>query len=139
MTAARKIRTLIVDDEPLARRKIRRMLTRDPEVEILGDCANGREAIDAICAHNPELVFLDVQMPEVDGFDVLASIPPAELPFVIFVTAYDQYALRAFEVSAVDYLVKPFDRRRFEKALQRAKTRLVTARGSDVNQQTLAL
>lgn len=139
MTAARKIRTLIVDDEPLARRKIRRMLTRDPEVEILGDCANGREAIDAICAHNPELVFLDIQMPEVDGFDVLTSIPPAELPFVIFVTAYDQYALRAFEVSAVDYLVKPFDRRRFEKALQRAKTRLVTARGSDVNQQTLAL
>lgn len=139
MTVVRMIRTLIVDDEPLARRKIRRMLAHDPEVEILGDCSNGREAIAAISAHNPDLVFLDVQMPEIDGFDVLASVPPAAMPFVIFVTAYDQYALRAFEVSAVDYLVKPFDRRRFEKALQRAKARLTTARGSDVNQQTLAL
>ncbi len=139
MTAGRRIRTLIVDDEPLARRKIRRMLARDPEVEILDDCANGREAIAAISTHNPDLVFLDVQMPEIDGFDVLESIPPAGMPFVIFVTAYDQYALRAFEVSAVDYLVKPFDRRRFEKALQRAKARLATERGSDVNQQTLAL
>lgn len=139
MTASRRIRTLIVDDEPLARRKIRRMLARDPEVEILDDCANGREAIAAISTHNPDLVFLDVQMPEIDGFDVLESIPPAGMPFVIFVTAYDQYALRAFEVSAVDYLVKPFDRRRFEKALQRAKSRLATERGSDLNQQTLAL
>lgn len=139
MTADRKIRTLIVDDEPLARRKIRRMLTRDPQVEILGDSANGREAIAAIIAHKPDLVFLDVQMPEIDGFDVLESIPPADMPFVIFVTAYDQYALRAFEVSAVDYLVKPFDRRRFEKSMQRAKSRLTTERGRDVNQQTLAL
>ena len=139
MTATRRIRTLIVDDEPLARRKVRRMLARDPEVEILGDCANGREAIASISTHNPDLVFLDVQMPEIDGFDVLESIPPAEMPFVIFVTAYDQYALRAFEVSAVDYLVKPFDRRRFEKALQRAKSRLATERGRDLNQQTLAL
>jgi two-component system LytT family response regulator len=139
MTAARRIRTLIVDDEPLARRKVRRMLARDPEVEILGDCANGREAIASISTHNPDLVFLDVQMPEIDGFDVLESIPQAEMPFVIFVTAYDQYALRAFEVSAVDYLVKPFDRRRFEKALQRAKSRLATERGRDLNQQTLAL
>jgi two-component system LytT family response regulator len=139
MTAGRRIRTLIVDDEPLARRRIRRMLVHDPEVEILDDCANGREAIDAISAHTPNLVFLDVQMPEIDGFDVLESIPPAAMPFVIFVTAYDQYALRAFEVSAVDYLVKPFDRRRFEKALQRAKARLATERGSDLNQQTIAL
>ena len=96
MTAGRKIRTLIVDDEPLARRKIRRMLARDPEVEILDDCANGRKAIAAINARSPNLVFLDVQMPEIDGFDVLESIPPSKLPFVIFVTAYDQYALRAF-------------------------------------------
>ena len=139
MTAGGRIRTLIVDDEPLARRKIRRMLARDPEVEVLDDCSNGREAIAAVSAHKPDLVFLDVQMPEIDGFDVLESIPPAPLPFVIFVTAYDQYALRAFEVSAVDYLVKPFDRRRFEKALQRAKSRLATERGSDLNQQTLAL
>jgi len=139
MTAGRRIRTLIIDDEPLARRKIRRLLAHDPEVDILDDCANGREAIAAIAAHNPDLVFLDVQMPEIDGFDVLESIPPAGMPFVIFVTAYDQYALRAFEVSAVDYLVKPFDRRRFDMALQRAKARLATERGSDLNQQTLAL
>jgi two-component system LytT family response regulator len=139
MTAGRKIRTLIVDDEPLARRKIRRMLARDPEVEILDDCANGREAIAAIGNGSPNLVFLDVQMPEIDGFDVLASIPLSKIPFVIFVTAYDQYALRAFEVSAVDYLVKPFDRRRFEKALQRAKARLASERDIDLNQQTLAL
>ena len=139
MTAGRRIRTLIVDDEPLARRKIRRMLARDPEVEILADCSNGREATAAIGAHKPDLVFLDVQMPEIDGFDVLESITPLRMPFVIFVTAYDQYALRAFEVSAVDYLVKPFDRRRFEMALQRAKSRLANERGSDLNQQTLAL
>jgi len=139
MMAGMTIRTLIVDDEPLARRKIRRMLAHDSEVEILGDCANGREAIAAISAQTPNLVFLDVQMPEIDGFDVLESIPPAAMPLVIFVTAYDQYALRAFEVSAVDYLVKPFDRRRFDKALQRAKSRLATERGSDLNQQTLAL
>src|ERR1044071_3263970 len=139
MTAQKRIRTLIVDDEPLARRKIRRMLSRDSDVEILGDCANGKEAIQAIGDSSPDLVFLDVQMPEIDGFDVLEALSPARVPFVIFVTAYDQYALRAFEVSAVDYLVKPFDRRRFEKSLQRAKARLANERGSDLNQQTLAL
>jgi len=139
MTPGGRIRTLIVDDEPLARRKIRRMLSRDPEVEILDDCSNGRDAISAIGVQRPDLLLLDVQMPEVDGFDVLESITPSRMPFVIFITAYDQYALRAFEVSAVDYLVKPFDRRRFEKALQRAKSRLATERGSEVNQQTLAL
>jgi two-component system LytT family response regulator len=137
--AAKRIRTLIVDDEPLARRKIRRLLARDPEIEILADCANGPEAIAAITATRPSLVFLDVQMPEIDGFDVLESIPSSHVPFVIFVTAYDQYALRAFEVSAVDYLVKPFDSRRFEKALQRAKSRLVSERSGDLNRQTLAL
>ena len=139
MTAGKIIRAVIVDDEPLARRKIRQMLARDLDVEIVGDCANGREAITAINAQNPDLVFLDVQMPEVDGFAVLESIAGARTPLVIFVTAYDQYALRAFEVSAVDYLVKPFDRRRFEKAMQRAKSLLATEQGSDLNQQTLAL
>jgi two-component system, LytTR family, response regulator len=139
MTAGKRIRAVIVDDEPLARRKIRQMLGRDLEVEIVGDCANGREAITAVNAQNPDLVFLDVQMPEIDGFAVLESIAADRIPLVIFVTAYDQYALRAFEVSAVDYLVKPFDRRRFEKAMQRAKSRLATERGSDLNQQTLAL
>jgi len=139
MTAGKIIRAVIIDDEPLARRKIRQMLARDPEVEVVGDCGNGREAIAAINAQNPDLVFLDVQMPEVDGFAVLESIAAVRTPLVIFVTAYDQYALRAFEVSAVDYLVKPFDRRRFEKAMQRAKSRIESERGSDVNRQALAL
>ena len=139
MTVTRKFRTLIVDDEPLARRRIKRLLARDPDIEIAGEGGNGRDAIAAIQDLSPDLLFLDVQMPEIDGFDVLEAIEPAKLPLVIFVTAYDQYALRAFEVSAVDYLVKPFDRSRFERALQRAKSRLATERGSDLNRQTLAL
>jgi two-component system LytT family response regulator len=139
MTAGKRIRAVIVDDEPLARRRIKRLLAHDLEVEIAGECGNGKDAIDAIRSLNPDLLFLDVQMPEVDGFDVLESIAAAEMPFVIFVTAYDQYALRAFEVSAVDYLVKPFDRPRFEKALQRAKSRLAAERGGELNRQTLAL
>ena len=139
MTAAKRIRAVIVDDEPLARRRIRRMLAHDSEVDVVGDCGNGKDAIAAIENLTPNLLFLDVQMPEVDGFDVLESIDPERLPFVIFVTAYDQYALRAFEVSAVDYLVKPFDRSRFEKALTRAKSRLASERAGDFSQQTLAL
>src|ERR1700742_4826134 len=103
MTEAKKIRTLIVDDEPLARRRIQRMLTRYPEVEVIGECANGREAIAAIREQQPALVFLDIQMPEVDGFAVLEAISADELPLIIFVTAYDQYAIRAFDVSALDY------------------------------------
>jgi two-component system LytT family response regulator len=139
MTSGRTIRTLIVDDEPLARRRIRRMLAHDPEVAIVGDCSNGRDAIAAIKSESPDLIFLDVQMPEVDGFDVLASTEAKRPPLVIFVTAYDQYALRAFVVAAGDYLVKPFDRRRFEGALERAKSRLASGRDSELNQQTLAL
>ena len=139
MIATTKIRALVVDDEPLARRRIRKLLSRDTDVEVIGDCANGYEAIDAISRQSPNLVFLDVQMPEVDGFAVLEQIDKSAVPFVIFVTAYDQYALKAFEVSAVDYLLKPFDKKRFEQALQRAKARLSTEQGSDINQQTLAL
>jgi two-component system LytT family response regulator len=139
MTTAKKIRAVIADDEPLARRRIRRMLAHDPEVDVVGDCGNGKDAVATIKSLNPNLLFLDVQMPEVDGFDVLESIDPNRMPFVIFVTAYDQYALRAFDVSAVDYLVKPFDRARFEKALARAKSRLATERAGDFSQQTLAL
>ncbi|MGA9995795.1 MAG: LytTR family DNA-binding domain-containing protein [Pyrinomonadaceae bacterium] len=134
-----KIRALIVDDEPLARRRIRKLLARDADVETIADCSNGYEAIAAISAHAPDLLFLDVQMPEIDGFTVLERLGIEQFPLVIFVTAYDQYALRAFEVSAVDYLLKPFDRKRFDKALQKAKTRLANEKGSDLNQRTLAL
>jgi two-component system, LytTR family, response regulator len=139
MNDAPKIRVAIVDDEPLARRRIRKLLARDTDVETVCDCADGYEAAEALARHAPDLVFLDVRMPEVDGFQLLERLDAARLPLVIFVTAYDEYALRAFEVSAVDYLLKPFDRRRFAQALQKAKARLATERGSDMNQRTLAL
>jgi len=139
MTEGRRIRALVVDDEPLARRRLRRLLERDPEIETVSDCGDGHAAVAAIAEHAPDLVFLDVQMPEVDGFAVLERLPAGRTPLVVFVTAYDQYALRAFEVSAVDYLLKPFDRRRFEKALQRAKARLAAEAGEGLGQRTLAL
>ena len=119
-----RIRALIVDDEPLARTAIRNMLRRHPEVEITGECDAGAAAIEAIESSIPDLVFLDIQMPEVDGFAVMEAIGRERMPRVIFVTAYDQYAVRAFEVHALDYLLKPFDRERFDEALHRAKQEL---------------
>lgn len=116
-----KIRTIIVDDEPLARRGIRAQLENERDFDVIADCRNGQEAVQAITAQSPDLVFLDVQMPEVDGFGVVDAIGPDRMPAVIFVTAYDRYALRAFEVHALDYLLKPFDDDRFAAALQRAR------------------
>jgi two-component system LytT family response regulator len=115
-----KIRTLIVDDEPLARDRLRQLLQNEPDIEIIGEEANGREAVAAIRKTPPELLFLDVQMPELDGFGVLEAIGKGPMPVIVFVTAHDKFALRAFEVHAVDYLLKPFDRERFQKALRRA-------------------
>jgi len=132
-----KIRTLIVDDEPLAREKIVDMLFGDAEIEIIGECGDGLAAVAAIEAHKPDLLFLDVQMPELDGFGVLEAIE--QMPVIIFVTAYDQYALRAFEVRALDYLLKPFDRERFDKALQRAKHQIERERAGAVNRELVAL
>jgi len=132
-----KIRTLIVDDEPLAREKIVDMLAGDAEIEIVGECGDGLAAVAAIEAHKPDLLFLDVQMPELDGFGVLEVIE--ETPVIIFVTAYDQYALRAFEVHALDYLLKPFDRERFNKALQRAKHQIARERAGAAPQELIAL
>ena len=111
------IRTLIVDDEVLARRRIRNLLRGRVEFAVIGECANGHEALSAIRRHAPDLVFLDVQMPDLDGFGVLEELTADQLPVVIFVTAYDQYAVRAFEFHALDYLLKPFDDERFEKTL----------------------
>src|SRR5215211_6798555 len=139
MSGARCIRVLIVDDESLARERIRDMLDEDPEIEALADCSNGQEALEAIKEHAPDLVFLDVEMPGMNGFAVLEALQPATLPVIIFVTAYDQYAVKAFEVYALDYLLKPFDRQRFNKALQRAKSRLQPEKSSEINQRTLAL
>jgi two-component system LytT family response regulator len=119
-----KIRVLIVDDEPIARRGIGQQLKGEPEIEIVGECANGMEAVAAIKTKSPDLVFLDVQMPEMDGFEVIEAVGVERMPRVIFVTAYDQYTLRAFEVHALDYLLKPFDRDRFVKALNHAKSSL---------------
>ena len=117
-----KIRALIVDDEPLGRTAVRNMLRRHAEVQIAGECESGAEAIAAIEAKRPDLVFLDVQMPEIDGFAVLEAIGRERMPRVVFVTAYDRYAVRAFEVHAMDYLLKPLDRERLEAAMQRAKS-----------------
>jgi two-component system, LytTR family, response regulator len=139
MTSPVKVRCLIVDDEPLAREKLRGMLKKHPEVEIIGECANGKEAVATIQKETPDLLFLDIQMPEMDGFGVLKAISADKLPRVIFVTAYDKYALRAFEVFALDYLLKPFDRERFDKALQRARLEIQRDRGGDTNQRILAL
>jgi two-component system LytT family response regulator len=126
------IRALIVDDEPLARERVAVLLRGDPDVEIVGECGNGRQALDAIRALVPDLVFLDVQMPELGGFEVLRALEGGPAPVVIFVTAYDRYALDAFEVHALDYLLKPFSRSRFQSALRHAKQRLGGAAEPDV-------
>ncbi len=115
-----KARTLIVDDEQLARERLRQLLADQPEIELVGECADGLEAVAAIKEQSPDLVFLDIQMPELDGFAVLEAINVEPMPVIVFVTAHDKFALRAFEVHAVDYLLKPFDRERFESALRRA-------------------
>ena len=117
----KKWKALIVDDEELARKLLREMLSTHPEIEIVAECANGMEAVKAAAERSPDLLFLDVQMPKLTGFDVLELVDASKLS-VIFVTAYDQYAMKAFEVHALDYLLKPFSRIRFETALERAKT-----------------
>jgi two-component system, LytTR family, response regulator len=128
MSSPGRIRALVVDDEPLARSNLTVLLRRDPEIEVVWECGSGMEAIAEIRGSKPDLVFLDVQMPECDGFDVLEMLG-GELPAaVVFVTAYDQYALRAFEAGALDYLLKPFHNARFERALGRAKERIAHRR-----------
>ena len=122
------IRTLIVDDEPVARRRIRRLLKTEEDISVVGESGDGRAAIEAIRTLEPDLVFLDVQMPEADGFAVLRAVGDA-MPAVVFVTAFDQYALGAFEVHALDYLLKPFNRNRFVDAVARARELLARARG----------
>ena len=139
MTDSRPIRVLIVDDEPLARKRLRELLKDDHEIAIIGECANGADTISATRELAPDLIFLDVQMPGIDGLAVSATFDGKQSPLVIFVTAFEQYAVRAFDVQAVDYLLKPFDRARFTQALQRAKERLREKRRDDVNRQILGL
>jgi two-component system, LytTR family, response regulator len=133
------IRALIVDDEPLARWRIRSLLAGVRDVEVVGECANGKEAIQAIEESPPDLLFLDIQMPELDGFDVLRAIGVGRVPVVIFVTAYDQFALRAFEAHALDYLLKPFDDERFAATLERARQRIRQQQGGDLDRRVRAL
>ena len=118
------LKTLIVDDEPLARRRMRRLLNAEAGVTLAGECANGIEALEAIERESPDLILLDVQMPELDGFEVIRRLPTDRLPGVIFVTAFDRYAMRAFDVHAIDYLLKPFSASRFQLALVRARERI---------------
>jgi two-component system LytT family response regulator len=124
------IRTLIVDDEPLARQRIALLLKEEPDIQLLGECGSGGEALAVMQRDSPDLLFLDVQMPEMDGFALLSEIPSEKLPTVIFVTAFDQHALKAFEVQALDYLLKPFTTARFRETVQRARERL-TAQPKD--------
>jgi two-component system LytT family response regulator len=133
-----KVRTLIVDDEPLARERMRSLLQAEPDIAIVGECRDGREAVDVIRRESPDLVFLDVQIPELDGFQVLGAIAGEKAPAIVFVTAYDQYALQAFEVHAVDYLLKPFDEDRFKRALERARQALQRDRGG-LSEELLSL
>jgi two-component system, LytTR family, response regulator len=131
--------TLIVDDEPLAREGLRLLLSRDPEVSAMREARDGREAVEAIRESNPDLVFLDVQMPEMDGFEVVRKIGPERMPHVVFVTAHDQYAIQAFEINALDYLLKPVIEERFVKALLRAKGRIRSNLTADSNRQIIGL
>ena len=140
MTATQqKIRAILVDDEPLARANIAVLLRDDPEIQILGECGSGEEALMQIRDLKPDLVFLDVQMPECDGFDVLELLGSNLPPAIIFVTAYDQYALRAFETGALDYLLKPFDNARFTRALDRAKQKIAGSKGQPSKLERLSI
>ena len=133
------IRVLIVDDEPVARRGILRLLRQEPDIEVVEECEDGRSAIAAISALSPDLVFLDVQMPELDGFGVIEAIGGNRMPAVVFVTAFDQHAVRAFDAQAIDYVLKPVDPERFSRALQRARSHLAHPDDSFVRRVSEAL
>jgi len=139
VTTPIKIRTLIVDDQLMARELLRRMLKDEPDIEIVGMPASGLEAVQAINSLSPDLVFLDVRMPELDGFGVLAQIDPARMPVIIFVTANDDFALRAFDVHALDYLVKPCTMDRFQTALDRARRQIHRNQARDIQRRLTAL
>src|SRR5271169_6202103 len=133
------IQAIIVDDEELARSRLKHLLQAEPDIEVAAECQDGRKAVEAILARKPDLLFLDVQMPEMDGFEVLKAIGEDRRPTVIFVTAYDQYALRAFDTFALDYLLKPFNRARFRKAVQRARLQISRENRDQVDHRLAAL
>jgi len=135
----RPVRAVVVDDEPLARSSLIMLLQRDPEIEIVGECGSGAEALSLIRTAKPNLLFLDVEMPECDGFDVLEMLGAEVVAAIVFVTAYDKYAVRAFETGALDYLLKPFDDARFDRALNRAKQRISQARITPAVRECISL
>nr|WP_255481502.1 LytTR family transcriptional regulator DNA-binding domain-containing protein [Rhodanobacter sp. ANJX3] len=133
------ITALVVDDEPIARHAIVRLLRDDPDIELLGECGDGASAVEAIRHRSPELVFLDIQMPAMSGMEVASTIGAERMPATVFVTAFEQYAVRAFETNAVDYLVKPFSRERFAATLRRVKSRLSAGAGAGRDASTQIL
>jgi len=134
-----KIRVLVVDDEPLARRGIRQLLDSETDFEIVGECKNGREAVSALEKLSPELIFLDIQMPLLDGFSFIEKVGAQNLPEIVFVTAYDEYAIRAFEINALDYLLKPVDPERFQKTLERVREQIKNKQPRQMEQKLAAL
>jgi two-component system LytT family response regulator len=135
----RLLRVMVVDDEPLARNGLAALVRQDPELEIVAECGDGASALSAIRSLAPDLVLLDVQMPELDGFEVLRRLDPDSMPAIIFITAYDRFAVKAFDVHALDYLVKPFDDARFVEAISRAKAALRGARLGELSNRLLGL
>ena len=134
-----KIRALIVDDEELARDRVASLLAEQPDVEVVGTCADGASAVEMIERERPDLVFLDVQMPGMDGFDVVENLDRDHVPAIVFVTAHDAHAIRAFEIHALDFLLKPFDQTRFEKALERAREHLTHDKSSTIDSRLVSL
>jgi two-component system LytT family response regulator len=130
---------MVVDDEPVARERMVGLLSQEKDIELVGECADGQQAVNAIQQQHPDLVFLDVQMPVCDGFGVIEQVGAERMPPVVFVTAYDEYALKAFEVHAIDYLLKPFGRDRFQQTLQHAREHLERRRAGDLGKRLLAL
>jgi two-component system LytT family response regulator len=130
---------MVVDDEPMARERLVGLLGQEKDIELIGECADGSQAITAIQSHQPDLVFLDVQMPACDGFGVVQHVGAERMPAVVFVTAYDEYALKAFEVHAIDYLLKPFGKDRFQQTLQHARAHVERRRAGDLGRRLMAL
>lgn len=139
LTNNQSIRTLVVDDEPLARQRVVSLLKNYPEIQLIGECRNGEEAVEAINDKKPDLIFLDIEMPGLDGFGVVKNINLNYKPFIIFATAYNQYALKAFDIHAIDYLLKPFDDDRFDEALEIAKKQISLKNSSSFNDKLLKL
>ena len=133
------LRTIIADDEALARKKLRVLLGAESGVQVVGECQSGKQTVEAVLSQHPDLLLLDIQLPDLDGFQVLEQIPSEQLPVVIFTTAFDQYAIRAFESQALDYLLKPFNQERLHRALERAKAELIRSHEESVKARLLDL